>query len=973
VWPSRDGKQFAFVHDAIREALHASMAEETRLRLHRVAGRMLEDEDPTAMVEIAFHFDAGGEHERALPYALEAAEQARSRRALATAARQYEIARRGMTSASVTTRASVLVGLGEVLLLLGRYEEAQRTLESALSLATASEPRAHIENLLADIDLNRGDARGAAERIASALRRLGYRVPRRLAWFALAGLWQLIVQAAHTLLPSLFVGRGRPPTRSEATVLQLHSRLAYALYYTGTIPSVWAQLRELNLAERRGPGPELAQAWSNHAILAAALPLFSRALRYAERALALRRQLGDVWGEGQALHFKARVEYGASRFTPAIESARHAMRLLESAGDRWEYDDAAAVDALSHFALGDLTIAVALARKLYRAADEIGDAHPRALALQLWANATGGDIPAELVSDALAVPSSHVLASSAVLAADGVRRLAVGETDAATEALDRAFTQVRKAKIRISHVVQIPLLLSGALRARAAKLPPWLPRERARLLARARHVTRIGLRAARSFQNYLPFALREAGVLAALRGSRRRAIRLLEDSERVARSQGARYELARTSLFLRQLTEGSTEQAKRRLIELGAGFELAPSEKPIVLSLADRFTRLLEGGRGIVRSLKRDDIFAALVSAALQTLRAEACEVRDASSISRSASAEWTRLLAKAARDGHAVVIPGPLLNQLDTGYASAGSRSAVWAPVFAHGKLAGALFASHSRIRGLFAQDELAIVNFLTTLAGAALENAEGFARAEEAIRARDEFLQIASHEIRTPLTPFKLNLQLVEKLLEREPNVDAAVQERIAGLMRATDRQVVRLTVLLDQLLEASVVGTDVRLVLDQVDLGTLVSSVVKQLQPQIRAAGIEVLIEPHGEIVGTWDRHRLRSVVVNLLGNALKFGARRNVIVTLTRHESTAVMRVRDFGIGIAAADKERLFERLERAVSARHFGGLGLGLYIARRLVEAHGGTIHVESGGLGEGSTFIVELPLATPDSRSEQA
>jgi signal transduction histidine kinase len=460
-------------------------------------------------------------------------------------------------------------------------------------------------------------------------------------------------------------------------------------------------------------------------------------------------------------------------------------------------------------------------------------------------------------------------------------------------------------------------------------------------------------------------------MLEATRGKRERALRLLEASDRAARAQSARFELAQNAACRGLLGDRvAAEEAKRMLIELGAAFSLEPSEKPIVLSLADRFTRLLEGGRGIVRSLTRDEIFAAVRSAVLQTLRAEVCEVRALGSVRDvSGAMEWNALLTRAAHDGHAIVIPEPLLGQLDTGYPS-GCRSAVWAPIFVQGQVAGAVFAGHARIRGLFAQDELRTLDFLTTLAGAALENAEGFARVNEAIKARDEFLQVASHEIRTPLTPLKLNLELIEALLEREPHVDSTVKQRMSKMIRSTDRLVENLTGLLDQLLEASIVGTAVPLVVESVDLGTLVASVVTQLAPQREAARTNIVVHSEPNVVGTWDPFRLRTVVRNLLGNALKFGQQRDVIVAVSRQDTTATVRVRDFGIGIAPADQERLFQRLERRVSARHFGGLGLGLYLSRRIVEAHGGTMRVESEGVGKGSTFIIELPLTPLAVRS---
>ena len=109
------------------------------------------------------------------------------------------------------------------------------------------------------------------------------------------------------------------------------------------------------------------------------------------------------------------------------------------------------------------------------------------------------------------------------------------------------------------------------------------------------------------------------------------------------------------------------------------------------------------------------------------------------------------------------------------------------------------------------------------------------------------------------------------------------------------------------------------------------------------------------------GYWDRLRVSQVVTNLLSNAVKYGRERPVDVRVRRGEGRAVLEVEDRGIGVAAEDQERIFGRFERAVSARHFAGLGLGLWIVRQLVEAHGGTIRVKSVP-GEGATFTVALP-----------
>jgi signal transduction histidine kinase len=110
-----------------------------------------------------------------------------------------------------------------------------------------------------------------------------------------------------------------------------------------------------------------------------------------------------------------------------------------------------------------------------------------------------------------------------------------------------------------------------------------------------------------------------------------------------------------------------------------------------------------------------------------------------------------------------------------------------------------------------------------------------------------------------------------------------------------------------------------------------------------------------------VGGWDRLRLEQITTNLLSNAIKYGPGKPIEITLAGDEQRATLRVRDQGIGIAAEDHGRIFERFERAVSPRRYGGFGLGLWIVRRVADALGGTIDVESRP-GAGATFTVTLP-----------
>jgi signal transduction histidine kinase len=126
--------------------------------------------------------------------------------------------------------------------------------------------------------------------------------------------------------------------------------------------------------------------------------------------------------------------------------------------------------------------------------------------------------------------------------------------------------------------------------------------------------------------------------------------------------------------------------------------------------------------------------------------------------------------------------------------------------------------------------------------------------------------------------------------------------------------------------------------------------------------------VSLEVEGPVQGNWDRRRLDQLVDNLIGNAAKYGAGKPIEVRLQGRAEDVLLQVRDHGIGIDPADQARVFERFERAVSRKQFGGFGLGLWISRQIVEAHGGSITLVSEP-GAGSTFSVELPRSATNSR----
>ena len=234
--------------------------------------------------------------------------------------------------------------------------------------------------------------------------------------------------------------------------------------------------------------------------------------------------------------------------------------------------------------------------------------------------------------------------------------------------------------------------------------------------------------------------------------------------------------------------------------------------------------------------------------------------------------------------------------------------------------------------------------------------------AELREAVQARDEFLSIASHELRTPVTALELNITSILPMM-RARRGTGEVPDKMTGKLERAARQVDRLAALINSLLDVTrITAGRLSLCPIEIDLAELMRGVVTRFREVIERSESELVLGIDGPLPGRWDAMALETVAGNLLSNAIKFGGGRPIEVELDSYAGFARLVVADHGIGIAAEQQTRIFERFERAVSSRHYGGFGIGLWVARHLVEAHGGTIQVASSP-GEGSRFTVQLPL----------
>lgn len=1039
LWRENRPGVFRFAHEQVQQQLYAHLTPDGRRSIHLAAAAYLQIHAPSNIYDLAYHFDAAEHGELALDYSLEAARTARQCFSIAVAKEQLNIAKRWLSLGTPQNAFNVYADLGEIHLLAGQYELAANHLNQAMELAQTPYGKARVLQQIGELAFKRGSFVEAADQYEKALATLGMRVPKNRLSMLVGVALQGLIQVGHTFAHQRWVARKGDLTEVDCLRLQLLSRLSHVYWFSRhRLWTLGNHLRSLNEAERFNPSATLATVYSEHGPVMSLLRWFRRANRYAHWSLDLRRERADLWGQGQSYHYLGVVQLAQCRFQEAITNASSAVDLFRQTGDFWEMNMARYQVANALFRIGRLSEAIAVASQMFYSGREIGDLQATGISLDVWARAEPESLPLSLVADEAKRLRPDAQSNAQTQLAYAVCLLHHGQIDAAIDTLQSAIDRCKQAGHLNTYISPCYAWMATATRRRLESTQcsdVKLLRER---FSQARVAVRNAVKISRRFPADQAHCLRELAFHSMMVGKLREAEKTLHKSLASAQRCIQPIEEYDTLLALDALTQRTDSPTQTispalqaRLRELTELYrkelkttDKASKERQITnVSLADRFVTVLQAGRKITKALTPESVYMEASEAAKRLLRGKYVDTLKV--IHRDGEVFLEPLLADPAdrtRDARIAANEKLIRAVIDRGHAvcrddsiaafQSPAKSIIATPVAFRGECVAVILISHDELKGLFGKDEIRIADFISTLAGAALENADGFAslqsmndtlehrvrertqaaedrarqlaqsnvqlrETEEQLReaiavansanqAKSRFLATISHEIRTPLNGILGMTHLAKQ---------ASDDVRCSNYLDIVEESGQSLLTLINDLLDFSKLEAG-KMEFERIAFNVveLIGEVVRLMSPSAMQNGVDMchdLSHPVPRLI-YGDPSRLRQVIVNLVGNAIKFTSQGSITLSARVCDGssgpTLSISVKDTGIGIPASKHAKVFESFSQCDSSttRKYGGTGLGLAICQELTELMGGTIGLVS-ELGVGSTFTVNLPLEIVD------